>query len=199
MTTKLDLNFENLTLKDEKNENIKWYFIQTQSNTEKSAISNIEAMVQLHKAEDKIKKIICPAIEVTEMKNGKKRESIKKLYPSYLMVFAEMNNDTFHIISKSGKVLKFLNQISQHSLPRPIPNNDVLNIFNKLKEYKQDTQNLLNVKVSDSVLILSGAFKDLKGFVTNIGDDNSTLSVSLQILGKDVDIKLGISDVEKVS
>jgi transcriptional antiterminator NusG len=197
----IELNQEilNLVVEDEDNPDLKWYFVQTQSNCEKRATLNIEQAVLLAKLEDRVKKIFNPSVQVVEMRDGKKRTVNKKLYPGYILVFADMNNDVFHAVSKAQKVTGFLSKTAGSLLPRPAIKKEIKTMFDKLKEYTNASDDLYNIKAGSVVRIKDGAFTDHEGVISLMEIDKGTAKVSISILGKNVDMSIQISSLELVA
>lgn len=192
-------DFEHLVVSDPNNEDLKWYLLQTQSNCEKKASSNIRVELEVSNMTNMVKEILIPAVEVVEIrKDGQKRNVQKKLYPNYILIFAEMNEDICSKISNVPKVLGFLNKTSTSLLPRPISNKEVESIFNKLKVVNEQKQSLMSIQENNVVMINEGAFKGFQGIVKKLSEDFSLATITLSILGKDTDIKINIRELEKI-
>lgn len=192
--------FGNLLVEDPDNENLKWYLLQTQSNCEKKASSNIKVELELTNMQNLVKEILIPSVEVVEMtKGGKKRKVQKKLYPNYILVFADMNEDLCSKISNTSKVLGFLNKTASSLLPRPLPNKEVESIFEKLKIVAGQKQSLISIQEGSVVLIKEKPFEGFEGRVKSLSDDLSVATVVLTILGRDTEININIKNLEKVS
>jgi transcriptional antiterminator NusG len=188
--------FENLIIQDPNNENLKWYLVQVQSNCEKKAINNININLGVESLEKKVKDVFFPYTEVTENKNGKKRKKIIKLYPGYIMIFADMDLSLYSAVTRASKVTGFLSKRASQPLPSAMLKKEVENVFDKIASLINNSGDLSKIKEGDLVLILSGNFTNFKGNVKSVNFKQSSVIVGLEIFGRETSITLNLEDVE---
>lgn len=191
--------FEKLIVEDINNPQFKWYLIQTHSNCEKKAESNIKIIIDLNKLEHKVKEVVVPAIDVVETRSdGKKRNVQKKLYPGYVLVFADMDDIVCSKITNASKVLGFLNKAASSLLPRPVAKHEIEKMISQLKGYSEGNSSLINIKKESLVQIKVEPFVGHNGRVKEVNTNTNSAIVVIKILGKEVEFKFNLKDIELI-
>ena len=96
----------------------RWYVVHAYSGYEKRVLSGLNERIELHDMQDQFGEILVPTEEVIEMRDGKKRKSERKFYPGYVLVEMEMNDETWHLVKQTPRVLGFIGGTA--SKPAPI-------------------------------------------------------------------------------
>lgn len=196
---KVENIFDKLIVKDENNLNLRWYLVQTHSNAEKAAVRNIWVNLELKGVSKLVKEVIVPSVEIVKMVNGQKRKVNKKLYPGYILVFAEMSIEVCSNIVQARKVLSFLDKSSSSLLPRPVPHHEVERMITQLRGYSDDKASLLEIREGSVIRISEGSFEGHIGRVLSLNINNGVAKVIINILGRDVDIDVPIETLEITS
>ena len=108
----------------------RWFVVHTQSGYEKKVKQNLEARISSMNMEDSIHEVVIPMEDVVEFKNGKKQVVQKKVFPGYLLVRCEMQDESWYVIRNTPGVTGF---IGQGAKPSPLPRRDV-EMFLQVKE-----------------------------------------------------------------
>ena len=87
---------------------LKWYVVHAYSQYEKKVATAIQERIERLAMQDRFGEIIVPTEEVIEMKGGQKRKSERKFFPGYVLVQMELDDDTWHLVKDTPRVLGFI-------------------------------------------------------------------------------------------
>lgn len=174
---------------------MKWYAVQVYSGFEKSVQRSLQERVRRSHMKDKFGQILVPVEEVVEMKGGQKSVSERKLYPGYLLVQMEMDDDTWHLVRKVPRVAAFIGGSAQK--PTPIKDKEVDIILHRMEESKAKPTQKLTFEKGEMVRVIDGPFKDFSGAVEEVNYEKSKLRVSVVIFGRATPVELDFSQIEK--
>lgn len=175
----------------------KWYLVQTQSNCESKARKNIASKIVLFNLTDKVEQIIFPSYEEMVAKvGGGKRKKINKIYGNYLFILCEMDAHVYTAIKSADKVNQFIysGAAGAGGLPKPISENEVKTLIDKMKAFKTGEIKTSKFSVGDTVRIKNSTFKDTVGIISKIKDDKIVVNVTL--FGRETPIDLNLKDIE---
>jgi len=169
----------------------RWYAIQTTAGHENKVRSLIQRRVEQdpHPAEERtIRQALVPTQEVVEIKNGKKVNVERKMYPGYVLVEMVMNQETMHTINGIQGVIKF---VGQERAPQPLRAEDV----NRLLGIASDTEpeepkEEIPFLVGQAVAITEGPFTDFNGTVEEVMADKGKVRVSVSLFGRPTSVEL---------
>jgi transcriptional antiterminator NusG len=165
-----------------------WYILKVQSNREDSIREGLKRNVERAGLEKYFGEIIVPIETVTEFKGGKKKTVKRKLYPGYLVVQMEINDDTWYLVRDTAGIGDFTGSIGR---PSPMSPQDIAKIRSKTEE-KMDEAPRLNIRVKkgDRVKINEGTFENFEGEVDNINEASGRVSVIINIFGRPTSLEL---------
>ena len=129
------------------------------------------------------------------MKAGQKTLSERKLYPGYVLVQMEMNDESWHLVKSTPKVTAFIGGSAQR--PTPIKDKEVDIILQRIDESKSNPTQKLTFEKGESIRITDGPFKDFSGNVEDVNYEKSKLRVSVVIFGRSTPVELEFSQIEK--
>ncbi|RBP44866.1 transcription termination/antitermination protein NusG [Garciella nitratireducens] len=172
------------------NENkAKWYVAHTYSGYENKVKANIEATVENRKMQDIIQEVVVPMQEQVEMKNGKKKLSMKKVFPGYVMIKMIMTDESWYIVRNTRGVTGFVGPGS-----KPVPLSE-----SELKSMGiQEKKPVLDISTGDSVKVISGPFENFIGVVEDINFDQSKVKVNISMFGRETPVELGFDQIQKM-
>ena len=177
----------------------KWYVVHTQSGYEKKVKSNLEARTQSMNMEGKIHEVVIPMEDVVEFKNGKKVVVSKKVFPGYLLVRCDLDDDSWYVIRNTPGVTGF---VGQGAKPSPLRRKDVENfLMVKPEEEAEATRKgkpKLDYELGETVRVKEGPFADFSGEIIEINEDHLTLKVLVNIFGRETPVELEFSKVAKL-
>lgn len=174
---------------------LKWYVIHAYSGYEQQVMRTLAERIKLHGMEDKFGEILVPTEEVVEMKEGKKRKSERKFFPGYVLVQMEMNDDTWHLIKESPKVLGFIGGTTDK--PAPITDSEANAILQRVEEGVDKPRPKIVFEPGEVVRVTDGPFTDFNGVVEEVNYEKSRLRVSVLIFGRSTPVELEFGQVEK--
>lgn len=171
----------------------RWYVVHTYSGYENKVKTDLEHRIETYGLEDKIVDIQIPTEEVTEVKDGGKRETKEaKVFPSYILVRMEMDDNTWALVRNTPGVTSFLGL--NGSKPTPLRRDE----FDKIMRRSGSTptkvvvpkRTVTNLEVGQSVKILSGPFASLDGTVTEVMPESGKAKINVSIFGMDTPTEL---------
>lgn len=174
----------------------KWYVLQTYSGSENSVVNNLKQRVAKYGLELKIDDMIVPTKKVVQIKKGKKVEVEKNVYPGYILVKMDMDDDLWHVVRNVPKVSGF---ISQGGRPKPLSQVEIDDILNKITENSFSEELEVSFEIGESVKVIDGGpFDNFAGDIESIDYDKKEMVVSVAILGRPTPVSIKFDQVEKV-
>jgi transcriptional antiterminator NusG len=173
-----------------------WYILKVQSNREDSIRDALERKIAIAGLKDYFGEIIVPVEHVTEFKNGKKRVVRRKLYPGYIVVSMELNDDTWYLVRDTHGIGDFTGAGGK---PSPMPANEIAKIISKQEEKTEEAPKLkIKFVPGDRVKITEGTFENFEGDVDGIDQTNGRVTVMINIFGRSTPVELEYWQIESV-
>ena len=178
-----------------------WYVVHTQSGYEKKVEVNLRSRIQSMDMGDSIHEIVIPMEDVVEFKQGRKQTVAKKVFPGYLLVRCDMNDQTWFCIRNTPGVTGFVGQSQKGQKPTPLSRREV-ETFLSAKGDGQATPKRkapkLEYEEGESVRVKEGPFADFSGTVAEINADHMKLKVLVNIFGSETLVEMDFSQVAKL-
>jgi transcriptional antiterminator NusG len=165
----------------------KWYVVHTYSGYENKVAGSIQKAVENRKLQDLISEVQVPTETVTELKDNKKREVERKIYPGYVMVKMIMTDDSWYVVRNIRGVTGF---VGPGSKPVPLTEEEVSRLGVEKKEI------IVNFAVGDSIKVGDGPFEGFIGRVEHLEPENDLVRVVVSMMGRDVSVELELDQVE---
>ena len=174
-----------------------WFILKVQSNREDSIREALLRRIAVAGLGDSFDQIIVPVEKVSEFKNGKKRVVKRKLYPGYLVVHMEYNDDTWYLVRETPGIGDFTGSGGK---PTPMAPHEVSKIISIIEPDKeQETPRLMiPFKKGDRVKITEGTFENFEGEVDHIDEANGRVTVMINIFGRSTPVELEYWQTEKL-
>ena len=173
---------------------LRWYVVHAYSNFEHKVSESLKERIRLHGLEDKFGEILVPTEEVVEMRDGQRRKSERKFFPGYVLVQMEMNEDTWHLVRETQKVLGFIGGTPEK--PAPISEREANAILRGVEEGAEKPRPKVLFEPGEVVRVTDGPFNDFNG-VVETSTTRRAMQVAVQILGRSTPVELDFSQVEK--
>jgi transcription termination/antitermination factor nusG len=170
------------------NNELKWYVIHTYSGYENKVKANIQKLVENRSMEEDIVELSIPMEEVIEVKNGQKKVVERMKFPGYVLVKMRMNDDTWYVVRNTRGVTSFVGPGS-----KPVALTDAEVISMGLESVNMAD---IDIKVGDSVLIISGPFAESVGAVKEVNFGKKTVTVSVSMFGRETPMELDFTQVQ---
>ena len=166
-----------------------WYVVHTYSGYENKVKADIEKTIQNRHLEDQILEVRVPMQDITEIKNGKRRQVQKKLFPGYVLINMEMNDDTWFIVRNTRGVTGF---VGPGSKPVPLSEAEMRPLGIKVENVVVDFQ------VGDSIKVVGGVWKDTVGVVQDMNHNKQTLTINVDLFGRETPVEISFAEVQKI-
>ncbi|MBO4782900.1 MAG: transcription termination/antitermination protein NusG [Lachnospiraceae bacterium] len=163
-----------------------WYVVHTYSGYENKVKANIEKTIENRGLQDQILEVSVPLQNVVEIKNGVRKSVQKKLFPGYVLLNMVMNDDTWYVVRNTRGVTGFVGPGS-----KPVPLTEA-----EMKAMGvADEEIMLDFEVGDTVTVMSGAWENYQGIVRSINESKQTVTISIDVFGRETPVEIGFTDV----
>ncbi|HZU72369.1 MAG TPA: transcription termination/antitermination protein NusG [Acidimicrobiales bacterium] len=174
--------------------------VHTYAGYENKVKSNLESRILSMNMEERIYEVVIPMEDVVEFKAGKKVVVQKKVFPGYLLVRCELDDDSWHVVRDTPGVTGF---VGLGSKPTPLSRKEVEDILQVKQEAAtgggpKKTRPRLEYEVGESVRVREGPFADFSGQIAEINEDQLKLKVLVNIFGRETPVELEFSQVAKL-
>lgn len=173
-----------------------WYVVHTYSGYENKVKTNLEKRLASMGMEDKIFRILVPEDEETEVKNGKRKVSMKKVFPGYVLAEMIMTDDSWYVVRNTPGVTGFVGSTGSGSKPTPLLPEEAETILKRMgmKEAVVD----IDFEEGESITVTDGPFSDFTGSIEQIDLDRQKVKVHVNIFGRETPVELDFSQITKI-
>lgn len=178
--------------------NHKWYIVSSSSGKENSTAKLIKQRVKANKLEDQISDVIVPMQEKIVIQRGKKKTIEERIFPGYILIKMEANDDTLHLIRNTEGVAGFVGMTANSKKPSPLSDKEAQGILN-YTQIKQEPTYSTQINIGDAVKVVEGPFKDFIGSVQDINNAKGQVTVLLSIFDRDTPVQLDFLQVTNIS
>ena len=175
---------------------LQWYIIHTYSRFEKKVEEGLRSRVEALGMADRVGEILVPTEDTVEMRAGKKVTVTRLLYPGYVLVQLDLNDDLWHAVKNTPKVTGF---VGGGQTPTPLTESEVKKIVKRQKSSEDSPQPRMQFVRNDQVSIVDGPFTGFSGSVEEVNADRNTLKVMVTIFGRATPVELEYFQVKKAS
>jgi transcriptional antiterminator NusG len=175
-----------------------WFVVHTYAGYENKVKSNLASRVRSMNMEERIFEVVIPMEDVIEFKAGKKVLVPKKVFPGYLLVRCDLDDDSWRVVRNTPGVTGF---VGLGAKPTPLSRAEVENILQvKVEgiEPQKKTRPRLEYEEGESVRVREGPFADFTGQIAEINEDQLKLKVLVNIFGRETPVELEFSQVAKL-
>ena len=186
-----------------------WYVVHSYAGYENKVKTNLETRIQTLDMEDYIFQVEVPTEEVTEIKNGQRKQVQRKVLPGYILVRMELNDASWSAVRNTPGVTGFVGATSK---PSPLTLDDVLKFL--LPQVEQDAAKQdggkkssataakptveVDFEVGESVTVMDGPFATLPATISEVNADGQKLKVLVSIFGRETPVELSFTQVSKI-
>ncbi len=174
---------------------MRWYVVHAYSGFENQVKRMLIERVKRFSMEDQFGEILVPTEEVVEMREGQQRKSERKFFPGYVLVQMDMNDDTWHLVKDTPKVMGFIGGTSDR--PAPISDKEADAILQRVQEGAEKPRPKVLFEPGEVVRVTDGPFNDFNGVVEEVNYEKSRLRVAVLIFGRSTPVELDFGQVEK--
>ena len=168
----------------------RWYVVHTYSGYENKVKTDLEKTVKNRELEDYFFEIVVPMEEQIEIKNGKRKVELKKVFPGYVLVKMIVTEATWYIVRNTRGVTGF---VGSGTDPIPLTEEEIRQMGFEIPSVNFD------YSIGDSVKIAGGSFDGFIGNVTEINKDKHKVKVSISMFGRETPVEVDFSQVTKIN
>ncbi len=176
-------------LPDEISEGLKWYVVHTYSGYENKVKANLEKIIENRGMQDYIVDIAIPMEEQIEIKDGKKKTTLKKVFPGYVLIKMIMTDETWYVVRNIRGVTGFVGPLST---PVPLTEEEVKAMG------VEEIPTVVDYAVNDSVRVISGPLENFIGTVEEINMEKKKVRVSVSMFGRETPVELELAQIQKL-
>ena len=150
---------------------------------------DIEKTIENRNLQEQILEVSVPMLEVAEMKNGVEKLADKKMFPGYVLIHMVMNDDTWYVVRNTRGVTGF---VGPGSKPVPLSEEEMAGLGFARKDV------VAEYEVGDTIVVTAGAWKDTIGAIKSINEGKKTLTINVEMFGRDTPVELNFTEVRKM-
>jgi transcription termination/antitermination protein NusG len=172
-----------------------YYVVHTYAGYEAKVKANLENRIQSMNMEDRIYEVIIPTEDAVEIKGGKKQTVQRKVFPGYVLVRMDLDDDSWYVVRNTPAVTGFVGPPG--AKPFPLSIREVEAILREPEEGEEIIPSV-DYEVGENIRVTSGPFADFTGTISEINADQSKLKVLVSIFGRETPVELGFDQVAKL-
>ena len=183
-----------------------WYVVHTYSGMENRVLQNLENRVSSLNMEDYIYEIIVPTEEVTEIRNGQRKQVKRTVLPGYVLVRMDLTDESWSTVRHTPSVTGFVGHSNQ---PVPLSYDEVEKMLapavlaaatatSEGPARRRKKVEVADFAVGDSVMVVDGPFAGVHATITEINVNSQRLKALVEILGRETPVDLTFPQVQKV-
>jgi transcriptional antiterminator NusG len=186
-----------------------WYVVHSYAGYENKVKTNLESRIQSLDMEDYIFQVEVPTEEVVEIKNGKRQQVQRKVFPGYILVRMELNDESWGAVRNTPGVTGFVGATSR---PSPLSLDEVVKILAPATKKAEQVAKggkpaaagekprveVVDFSVGESVTVMDGPFATLPATISEIDPVHQKLHVLVSIFGRETPVELAFSQVSKI-
>lgn len=172
-----------------------WFVVHAYSGFEKQVMRALVERIELSGFSDRFGEVLVPTEEVVEMRAGKKRRSERKFFPGYVLVQMELDDETWHLVKETPKVLGFIG--GKADAPAPISEAEANAILQRIQAGSEHVTPKTVFEPGELVRVIDGPFNDFSGVVEEVNYEKNRLHVAVTIFGRSTPVELAFDQVEK--
>jgi transcriptional antiterminator NusG len=170
-------------------EGAKWYVVHTYSGYENKVKANLEKIVENRGMQEFILDIVVPMEEQVEIKDGKKKATLKKVFPGYVLVKMIMSDEWWYVVRNTRGVTGF---VGPGSKPVPLTDDEVRAMG--VEEFEP----IVDYEVGDNVRVVSGPLENFIGIVEEINMEKKKVRVAVSMFGRETPVELELVQIQKI-
>ena len=168
----------------------KWYVVHTYSGYENKVKANIDKAIENRHLEDQILEVRVPMQDVTEVKDGVRKTSSKKMFPGYVLINMVMNDVTWYVVRNTRGVTGFVGPGS-----KPVPLTDA-----EMRPLGIKAENIVvDFGEGDTVAVIGGVWKDTVGVIKKKNNNKQSVTINHEMFGRQTPVEISFTDVKKMN
>ena len=182
-----------IEISDKATDSAKWYVIHTYSGHEKKVALTLKQRIEALGLLDKVFKVMIPTQEKIVVSEGKKRRVEERIYPGYVLVQMDLNDDVWYVVRSTRGVTGF---VGTGTNPAPIAEVEVQTL---MKVMSMDSPKFeTKFSEGDAVKIIEGPFADFLGKIDEVNEEQGKLKVLVSVFGRETPVELDFTQVKSL-
>ncbi|WP_370327198.1 transcription termination/antitermination protein NusG [Euzebya sp.] len=180
-----------------------YYVVHTYAGYEAKVKENLASRIQSMNMDDRIYEVIIPTEDAVEIKGGKKQQVKKKVFPGYVLVRMDLDDESWYVVRNTPAVTGFVGPPGTR--PVPLSRSEVEKILVQPEEEDEAApgeskvkKTVIDYEVDENVRVTSGPFADFTGTISEINADQEKLKVLVSIFGRETPVELTFDQVAKL-
>ena len=174
-----------------------WYVVHTYSGYENKVKANIEKTIENRHLEDEILEVRVPLQEVTELKNGVRKQVSKKLFPGYVLINMIMNDDTWYVVRNTRGVTGF---VGPGSKPVPLTDAEMRNLGIGSSDVSASENNIVvDFEKGDAIYVIDGVWKDTEGVIQSVNMQKQSVIINVELFGRETPVEISFDEITKAN
>ena len=174
----------------------RWYVVNTYSGHENRVKDNLEKRIESMGIQEQLFRIIIAEEPEIEVRNGKKTEKMKNMFPGYLFVEMIMTDEAWYVVRNTPGVTEFIGSSGGGLKPFPVSPSEMESILRRMGQ--SENKVLVDFGIGDVVKILSGPFSGKVGTVASMNDQTQTANIHILLFGRETPTDINYNDLQKV-
>jgi len=171
-----------------------WYVVNTVSGYEYKVKEKLEMMINSMELQNNIYRVIVPEQKEVELKNGVKKEKVKKMFPGYVLVEMVMSDEAWYIVRNTQGVTGFIGSSGKGAKPIPLLPQEVDKILGSMGMSRIDVSKEL--EKGKKVKILSGPFQNMEGKIEEVDLKTQKVNICVDLFGQETKVEVEMQDIE---
>ena len=171
----------------------RWYVINTYSGHENKVKANLEHRVETMGARQRVRQVVVPTEQVSELKDGQRVAVEKRTMPGYVLVNMDLNEDSWGLVKGTPGVTGFVGASNE---PVPLTQGEVDRLLHREVAVRERTR--AKFSIGESVKVISGPLADFSGEIAEINEDAAKLKVLVSIFGRETPVEVNYDQVKKI-
>ena len=177
-------------MSQEENKEVHWYVIHTYSGYENKVKTDLQKTIKNREMEDYFFNIVVPMEEQVEIKDGKKKTNLKKVFPGYVLVKMIVTEESWYIVRNTRGVTGF---VGSGTDPIPLTEEEIRNMG------FDDVPLNVDYDVNDTIQVVNGPLEGFVGTVQEINKEKQKVKVLVSMFGRETPVELEFAQVQKVN
>ena len=167
----------------------RWYVIHTYSGYENKVKDTLEKAVENREMQHLVQEVIVPMEEQIEIKDDKRKTTLRKVFPGYVLIHMIMNDDTWYVVRNTRGVTGF---VGPGSKPVPLTDEEMNNLGIK------KTNIACDYKLGDMVMAVTGVWENTVGNIKSINEGKQTVTIMVEMFGRETPVELGFAEIRRM-
>lgn len=173
-----------------------WYVVNTVTGYEYKVKEKLEMMINSMELHNNIYRVVVPEQKIVEVKNGVKKEKVKKMFPGYVLVEMVMSDEAWYIVRNTQGVTGFIGSSGKGAKPIPLLPSEVDKILGSMGLSRIDVTKEL--EPGKKVKILDGPFKDMEGTIESTDMKTQKINVNVDLFGQVTKVEVDLADIASI-